>query len=229
MALLSALAPIAHDDPRLLPLHARRSNTLACVSAGNPRPYKQVARAQAQERTREALLEAATEEFYEGRWQQVSLQALAARAGVTKQTLLRHFGSKDQLFQQVLLGAATEILEQRWSAPSGDVEGIVENLLDHYEVWGERALRVGDWQSGPVTLADFSQAARQVHYAWVEFAFAPWLKRLRGRPRERCRATLIALCDVHVWWLLSHDLGLARSELHATLTDIIERLLGERK
>jgi AraC-like DNA-binding protein len=60
------------------------------------RPYKQVARARAQERTREALLDAAVEEFYGDRWGQASLEALATRAGVTEQTLLRHFGAKEQ-------------------------------------------------------------------------------------------------------------------------------------
>jgi AcrR family transcriptional regulator len=192
-----------------------------------PRPYKQVARAQAQQRTRETLLAAATEEFYAGHWQTTSLEALAAKAGVTKQTLLRHFGSKDQLFQQALLGAGTKILEQRWGAPRGDVQGAVENLLDHYETWGERALRIGEWEREPDSLADFSQVARQVHYEWVEYAFSPQLSALREKARARCRAALIALCDVHTWWLLSHDLQLERSEVCATLTDVIERLLAQ--
>jgi hypothetical protein len=40
---------------------------------------------------------------------------------------------------------------------------------------------------------------------------------------------LIALCDVHTWWLFSHDLKLPRSEIHATLTEMIERLVDERE
>jgi AcrR family transcriptional regulator len=192
-----------------------------------PRPYKQVTRAQAQQRTRDALLDAAIEEFAEGRWQKVSLQALAARAGVTKQTLLRHFGSKDGLLMQALTRGAAEVLDQRWSAPTGDVRGAVDNLLDHYEAWGERSLRIGAWLSGPQMLAKLARAARQIHYDWVEYAFSPWLEQLDGKARERCRAALIALCDVHTWWLLSNDLSLARPEVHATLTNAIEQLLGE--
>jgi hypothetical protein len=38
---------------------------------------------------------------------------------------------------------------------------------------------------------------------------------------------LIALCDVHTWRLLTHDLGLARSEVRATLIDAITRLTQE--
>ena len=194
------------------------------------RPYKQVARAQARQRTRDALLDAAIEEFTRGRWEKASLQALAARAKVTKQTLLRHFGSKDGLLMQALAHSAAEMFKQRWSAPRGDIEGAVENVLEHYEAWGERSLRVGAWlESGPPTLANLSRAARQVHYDWVEYAFGPQLERLEGEARARCFAALIALCDVHTWWLLSHDLGFERGEVRATLTMAIERLLGEAR
>ncbi len=194
-----------------------------------PRPYKQVARAKGQERTREALLDAAIDEFYGDGWQKTSLEALSARAGVTKQTLLRHFGSKDGLLLQALVHSASHVFDQRWSVSSGDVEGAVENLLDHYEDWGERALRIGAWQSGPAALAKLSQMARQIHYDWVEYVFAPWLEDLEETARVRRRATLIALCDVHTWQLLSNDLGLARPEVHATLTGAIEAVLAERK
>lgn len=62
---------------------------------------------------------------------------------------------------------------------------------------------------------------------WVEHAFKAWLDRLRGKARTRRRAALIALCDVHTWWLLSHDLGFARPEVRATLTQAIRSLLEE--
>lgn len=199
------------------------------IADSKQREYKQVARAQAQERTRDALMEAATDEFLEGNWLNASLESLSARAGVTKQTLLRHFGSKDGLLMQALLRGAAQIRDQRWGAPVGDVAGAVDNLLDHYEAWGERSLRAGAWQGGPAMLAGLSQGARQLHYEWVEYAFAPWLEPLSGETRARRRAALIALCDVQTWWILSHDLGFERSAVHAILTDLIEHLIAEEK
>jgi len=172
-------------------------------------------------------MDAAEEDFYEGRWQKTSLEAISARAGVTKQTLLRQFGSKDGLLLQTLMRGAAQVLEQRWSAPVGDISGAVENLVDHYEKWGERALRIGDWQSGPPLLAKMSTAARQVHYDWVEHTFAPWLEVLDEQARRRRRAALIAVCDVQAWRVLSHDLGLPRAELQRILIDMIERLVAE--
>jgi AcrR family transcriptional regulator len=191
------------------------------------RPYKQVARAKAQERTREALLDAAMEEFFEDRWQKTSLETLAAKAGVTKQTLLRHFGSKDGLLLQTIVRSSSQVFDQRWSVPAGDIEGAVENLLDHYEDWGERALRIAAWMEGPVLLAKLSQMARQIHYDWVGYVFGPWLEDLEEPQRSRRRATLIALCDVHAWQLLSRDLELPRAEVHATLTGAIAAVVAD--
>ncbi len=214
---------LAHDTQLATPTADAGKLTPAIAK----RPYKQVARAQARQRTRDALQDAAIEEFTRGDWAKVSLETLARRAGVTKQTLLRHYGSKDGLLMQALLHSASDAVEQRWSAPPGDVEGAVDNVLDHYDAWGERSLRVGAWlESGPPELARLSQMARQMHYSWVEYAFGPQLERLRGHARERTRAALIALCDVHTWWLLSHDLGFERPEVLATLTLAVERLLG---
>lgn len=191
------------------------------------RPYNQVARAQAQQRNRDALLKVAADEFYSGGWPRTSLEALAGRAGVTKQTLLRYFGSKDGLLLEALSRAAAQVLRQRWSTPRDDIEGIVENLLDHYEEAGERALRIGAWQTGPAFLARLSQVARAVHYEWVDYAFAGWLGRLQGDERKRTRAALIAICDVQTWWVLAHDLELERTEVAATLVTAIGRLLAD--
>ena len=192
------------------------------------RPYRQVVRAQAQERTREALLDAAMEEFFGDRWQKTSLEKLSAKAGVTKQTLLRHFGSKDGLLMQAIVRSGSQIFDQRWSVPAGDIASAVENLLEHYESWGERALRIGSWQDGPPLLAQIARMARQVHYDWVEYVFGSWLADLEEPARSRRRAALVALCDVHTWRLFARDLELPRAEVIATLTSAIEAILAER-
>jgi AcrR family transcriptional regulator len=199
------------------------------VSEPNNREYKQVARAQAQERTREALMDVATDEFFAGNWLKASLDSLSSKAGVTKQTLLRHFGSKDGLLMHSLMHRAAQVRDQRWSTPTNDILGAVDNVLDHYEDWGERSMRIGAWQSGPTILAMFANAARQIHYDWVEHAFAYWLDGLDDDDRARRRAALIVLCDVQTWWILAHDLGLRRSQIRAILGELIERTIIEKK
>jgi AcrR family transcriptional regulator len=190
------------------------------------RQYKQVAREEAQQRTREALLEAAIDEFYGDRWSKVSLAGLATRAGVTKQTLLRHFGSKEGLLIQALVRSAAQVLDERWNAPVGDVDGAIENLLEHYEAWGGRARRLGAWQDAPSVLAKLSRAGRQVHYQWIDFVFAPQLEGLEEAGSSRLRAELIVVCDVQTWWILTHDLELGRAEVKSILIGMAERAIA---
>jgi AcrR family transcriptional regulator len=193
---------------------------------GPRRSYTKVVRAEAEERTRAALLDAADEAFLSGPWGQASLDTIARDAGVTKQTLLRHFGSKDGLLEQTLGRAMAEVGEQRFSSPRDDITGAVENLLEHYEAVGGRAMRSSNMEvEGP--LADLGLRARQFHYQWIEHAFGSWLERAAPVDRARLRAALIAMCDVQAWWILSHDLELPRREVRAILILIITRLLGE--
>jgi AcrR family transcriptional regulator len=193
---------------------------------GPGRSYTKVARAQAEGQTRIALLEAADEAFLSGPWEQVSLEAIARSAGVTKQTLLRHFGSKTGLLEQTLERAIGEVAQQRLAAPTDDIAGAVDNLLDHYEVRGGRAMRSSNLDvDGP--LADLGRRAREFHYEWVDHAFGEWLAVASPSHRATLRAALIAVCDVQAWWILANDLGLARTDVRATLILIISRLLGE--
>jgi AcrR family transcriptional regulator len=175
------------------------------------------------------LIDAATGEFFEGNWLKASLASLSARAGVTKQTLLRHFGSKDGLLMKSLIRGDGQARDQRWSTPTDDVAGAIDNVLDPYQAWGEPSMRIGALQSGPTILALFSQVARQFHYDWIEHAFGQWLEGLDEDARTRRRAALIVICDVQTWWILSHDLGLPRSEVSAILTDLAERLIAKGK
>jgi len=195
------------------------------MKSASSRDYVKVARAEGEAQTREALIDAADEAFLAGPWEQVSLEGVARAAGVTKQTLLRHFGSKDGLLKQVLGRATDEVEKQRLSVPRGDIAGAVDNLLEHYEIRGGRAMRSSNLDMDGA-LADLGRRAREFHYDWVGLAFGAWLTAATPAERRRLRAALIAVCDVHTWWILTHDLQLSRSEVRATLILTITRLLG---
>jgi AcrR family transcriptional regulator len=192
------------------------------------RSYTQVARAEARDRNHASLLAAAERAFFAGRWQDSSLERIAEGAGVTKQTLLRHFGSKENLLAQTYAYGFAQVRDQRMSAPADDIDAAVDNLLDHYGEMGERGLRLAA-MDGDRQIATMVQTARELHYDWVDHAFGAWLKALRAADRERRRAALIALCDVNTWWLLSHHLGFDRSHVRATLIFTIRRLLEEQE
>src|SRR5688572_6056727 len=67
----------------------------------SPRPYQLAQRAESTERNRRRILDAAYELIAEAGFHPVSLDAVAERAGVTRVTIYRHFGSKRGLLEAV--------------------------------------------------------------------------------------------------------------------------------
>ena len=66
---------------------------------GAPPPYRQTARAAAAAATRERILEVATEHFLARYYDDVTLAAIAKEAGVSQQTVINHFASKEGLLE----------------------------------------------------------------------------------------------------------------------------------
>lgn len=195
-------------------------------SAGST--YTQVARADAEARTREALLDAAETTFFEADWNRSSLVSIADRAGVTKQTLLRHFESKDGLLRAAYGRAFSRVEEQRLAAPQDDVAGAVSNLLDHYYELGDRARKLGTVDEIALGL-DVGTRARKLHRDWIDHAFGAAIGRVAKSRREQVRRSLIVICDVQSWAILVHDMNLPRSEVQKTLEVAIDQLLGRAK
>ncbi|HEX4837707.1 MAG TPA: TetR/AcrR family transcriptional regulator [Solirubrobacteraceae bacterium] len=189
------------------------------------RTYKQVARAQAQQRTREALLDAANEELSKDGWSRASLEAVAAKAGVTKQTVLRHFGSKEGLIEAAIRHISEIVRRERARAPIGDLPGAVRNLMDHYERWGDLVMRALAEEHRTPLVRRITDRGREVHSEWVAQTFEPQLAKLSGETRERRMAQLVAVCDVYVWKLLRRDIKLGVPEAETALVELVERLV----
>ncbi|HEX3691927.1 MAG TPA: helix-turn-helix domain-containing protein [Solirubrobacteraceae bacterium] len=197
------------------------------MSARRRRPYRQVARAQATEQTREALLDAANAELASDGFAGTSLEAVASRAGVSKQTALRHFGSKEGLVAALLRRTGSVVPRERADAPPGDVRAAVAGLMRHYENWGEGVLCMLGAEAHVPLMHHITDRSRELHREWVTRMFEPQLSALDARSRDRRVAQLTALCDVYMWKLLRRDMGLARAEVEESLVEMIERLLEE--
>jgi AcrR family transcriptional regulator len=192
--------------------------------AAEKRPYRMVARAEAAQATSTRVLDAALELFTDHPYEDVSLEAVARLAGVTKQTVLRRFGSKDELFVTAMDHVGEGVTRQRNTAPTGDVAAAVTNLLDHYEGWGDNRLRMLSQENRIPVVAQNVRDGRAYHLSWVERTFAPLLVGREGTARKRRIAALAALTDVYTWKLLRRDLGLSRSATERTLVELIEEL-----
>lgn len=73
------------------------------------------------ERTRAAILEAATAVLYERGLDGVGVAELCALVGVSKETLYRHFGTKDGLVEAMLLARSERVT--RWLADAAAAAG----------------------------------------------------------------------------------------------------------
>lgn len=190
----------------------------------SPRPYRMTARAAAVERTGTRLISAMQELFAERALSDITLEAVAERAGVTLQTLLRRFGSKEGLVVAAAKDGHARVAAQRGEAPPGDHPGCVANLFDHYAEWGDTALRLLGSEASSEAMAEIVARGRATHAAWVERVFHGELAQRRGRPRRLLRAQLIVACDVYVWKLLVRDLRLSRADAERAVLGMIDAL-----
>ncbi len=182
------------------------------------------ARADAAAETGRSIVSAMQELFAEQPYDRIMVDAVATRAGVTVQTVLRRFGSKEGLFIAAAQEGRAQILEQRGVAPVGNHPAAVTNLFDHYERWGRVALRLLEQEERFPQIAEIAREGRRIHAEWVERVFGPELARLRGRARARRHTQLIALTDVYVWKLLRRDRAVPRADAEEIVLGMIDAL-----
>ena len=183
------------------------------------------ARAEAAAATADRILDAANELFATRLYDEVGLDDVAERAGVSVRTVLRRFGSKEALFADAIARAGAAVLAQRGEVAVGDVAATIRNVFDHYEEWADQRLLFLAQEQRVPQIRQNLRAGRAAHRSWVEHAFAPFLPP-RGVRRERQVMALVAATDVYTWKLLRRDWGLSREEAERTLRHMIEPMIG---
>lgn len=188
------------------------------------REYTQVARAAATERTRRLILDAAIDRFYHGEYE-TDLDAIAAGAGVTTRTILRHFGSKEGLLESAIADANEAVRAER-RAPPGDVEAFAKALVRHYEQDGDRVMRTLAVEDRFPLVRKVIERGRQTHLEIVEEAFAADLEGLAPAARAARLALLVTVTDIHTWALLRRRGGLGRKATEAAIVGLIDHARG---
>lgn len=185
------------------------------------RSYRMDARAEAAAATAERIVDATTELFWEQPTDQIRLDEVAARAGVTVQTVIRRFGGREGLFEAAASREQGRVRQARAAVTPGDVPGAVANLIDHYEGLGDRVLRMLAEEDRTPALRDVVTQGRTLHREWCRAAFAPFLTGLAGVARDRRLAQLVAVCDVYTWKVLRRDCGLSRAQTTKAITEML--------
>jgi AcrR family transcriptional regulator len=189
------------------------------------RPYRMVARAESAAATGERILDAAVQVFWELPGEQVSLDEVARRAGVSVQTVIRRFGGRDGLFAAAAKRETERVRRQRDEAPAGDPRAAVHVLIDHYEAMGDRVLRLLAEEERAPRLRQVADQGRAYHREWCSRVFAPALEGRGGVERQRRLAQLVAVCDVYTWKLLRRDAGLSRRQTEVAIVELLEPML----
>ena len=184
------------------------------------------ARAQATQANGERILAAAQELFAEQLYDQVSCDDVAARAGVTVRTVMRRFGSKQQLFGAVAEERALTIRSSRREAPVGDVPGAVRNLVGSYEEWGDIVLHMLAQERRIAAVGEAVRAGRRYQQTWVTRVFSPLLGELPPLVKRRRLAQLRTVTDIYAWKVLRRDLGLGRAEVELSLRELVSDIVG---
>jgi AcrR family transcriptional regulator len=182
------------------------------------------ARAEAAERTVNRIHDAAISLFRSRPFQEVTLQAVADASGVTLQTILRRFGSKENLFTSAGAAYAETVMQQRTIEQPADIASVVHTLVASYEETGDLNWRgVTQEDRFPLVKERFDDARRR-HRRWVETGFADAIGRARGAERTRRILLLLAATDFYVWKLYRRDLGLSRKDATARMIDLVTAL-----
>ncbi|HUG17137.1 MAG TPA: helix-turn-helix domain-containing protein [Thermomicrobiales bacterium] len=185
------------------------------------RGYQMVARAEAAAATAERIMDAAVELFLEQPSDQMRLDEVAARAGVTVQTVLRRFGSKEGLFSATVERESTRVRDERGQVAPGDVQGAIANLVEHYEELGDLVIRLLAEEDRMPGLRMITDRGRALHRDWCQTVFEPFLAPLADADRGRRLAQLVAICDVYTWKLLRRDQGLSRVQTELALVEML--------
>jgi AcrR family transcriptional regulator len=188
--------------------------------AGGKRRYRMRERGRAVEQTRESILQAAFDLWLGQPYDEVTIEAVAAVAGVSRQTVHRQFGSKEDLLVAVIDWRRPREDEADAGVEPGDVDAAVGHLVDRYEAMGDVIVRFLGLEGRIEAIDYFLANGRDAHRGWLERVFAPFLPDDRQR-RGEAVLMLYAATDVMVWKLLRRDFGRSRAQTEATIRRLV--------
>lgn len=180
-------------------------------------------RGEAVSSTRARILQATLGLAMERLTVEITLDDVAARAGVSVRTVLRHFGDRDGLLDATTELAITEFEAERETTPA-DVDSAVHVIVDHYEARGDFVIRLlaqeDDARIGPMVAS-----GKLSHRTWVAEAFGQLLP-TNGSDTEATIDLLVVATDVYAWKLLRRDRELDRESVESRMRRMVALIIS---
>ncbi len=190
------------------------------------RPYRMRARAEAAEATGVRIIETARKLWWERYYDEVSLQEIADDAGVSLQTVIRRFGSKDSLLAAVSQHMSPGVMAEREAVPPGDIDAVVTHLVPHYEEFGDPMIRLHSLENRLPAVKEALRLPRVWHREWLARTFAEFLPDPESPDYNWRLAMFAAAVDLNAWKVLRREQGLSVEETARAMREMLERLTG---
>jgi AcrR family transcriptional regulator len=187
------------------------------------REYRMIRRGAAVAATRERILAATIELGYEELDLDPTLERIAARAGVSVQTVLRRFGSRAALLDEAVAAAQAAVADERLPAAA---ENPLLPLLAHYRLRGTFSLRMLAREDTDARAAEITAVGKRMHRDWVGTAFAGRLARHEPGRIEALTDLLVVATDVYTWKLLALDRRLPEALVLDRMRTLVDAILA---
>lgn len=179
------------------------------------RRYSMEVRARGIAENRVSVQRAVVQLAAEQRLADISLVQIAERSGVSVRTLLRYYGTRDELLRTVADELQKLPLGDRPVRP-GDVGGALDALSEDYETNGRLMLMLLAQEDTDPIAALVTRRGKESHRDWVciQFDLDPAV--------DDEQVDLLVVCtDLYAWKLLRIDRGLSQAEVVARMATLV--------
>jgi len=191
----------------------------------NSRSYTMTTRAEQVAQNERNIMDATAALWYELPYHEITLERIAEQAGVTVRTILRKFGTKEQLFETCIEHDTGNTIQPREQAPSGDIPALLEILLGEYEKMGDANIRTLAIEEEISIAQKLLKKGRGYHREWCARVFAPFLPEPTDAAYEVRLLSFIAATDIYLWKLLRRDLQKSYEETFAVFEQLLQKLI----
>jgi len=189
------------------------------------RSYQMSKRAESSAQTERAIFSATADLWRERPFAEITLEAIAERANVSVRTIIRRFGSRDELFNTCIQNDSSNIESDREKAEVGNVESAIHYLLKDYEAYGDAVVRTLAVEGHIDAAKKVLQAGREYHRQWCARIFTPFLPDNESKLYEHELTAFVATTELYLWKLLRRDLNYDLSQTHQTFKRLVNGLI----
>ena len=171
------------------------------------RPYRQTARAAASRKLRDSILDAFLVAMTAHWLDEITLDAVAAGAGTTRQTVIRLFGNKAGLLAAAVEAWPSKLKPQIMPPHTRTPEALAAATVAGYEAFGGMFLRANALVQRHPELWPMLAVGRAAHRDSVRTIFADRLAQADPADAERMLSACLIATDAYTWSLLRHVQG----------------------